>query len=587
MTARLRLVVFTAGSLSPLNRVFYERLARDPRLDLAAIVVDGYARARQPLGRRIIRGVRQDGWRWLWFKAVTTAAAAANKAAVALFDRTHRPVRTETYETLARDTGIAVHHVVDIHGEESLALIRSLRPQLGAIVGGRILRDPVVSIPEYGTLNIHKRKVPDYRGGGPVGYWEVLAGESSIGVTIHYATSKVDEGDVVAEATVPVEECDTLESLRIKADLTGARLYHEALRSIAGGRRQGTPQDPRQGRTYRAPSEFRVWQLERRLRKNAARRMPALRTRASALVRARVLLQYALVSPLLLWWRRRLQSQRRSPVCILFYHLVANRPLNHMCLPLEEFVRQMEFLRRYHPLLSLEKATERLDRDESDEVAVAVTFDDGYRDNVWAIEYLRYFGIPACFFVSIAHVLDGSPFEHDRRRGFEGALPMTPAEVRSLAADGFEVGSHGLHHEDFGTLNADAAERVLSESRRIIGDVTGAPPDHFSFPKGQPGTNITAASFAAALRHYRHLYSAYGGYNIPGRHRGPHLLRVGNPADILDLAEIMDGYTGLRQCLFGNAWGFKTSALAPCGLAAETGASAATQAAGVLLRSGR
>jgi peptidoglycan/xylan/chitin deacetylase (PgdA/CDA1 family)/folate-dependent phosphoribosylglycinamide formyltransferase PurN len=550
-------------------------------------VVDDYVRARQPLWRRVVRGVRQDGWRWIWFKAVTTAAAAASRAAVVLFERTHRPVPAETYETLARDTGIPVHRVADIHGEESLALIRSLRPQLGAIVGGRILRDAVVSIPEYGTLNIHKRKVPDYRGGGPVGYWEVLAGESAIGVTIHYATSKVDEGDVVAETTIPVEECDTLESLRIKADLAGAGLYYEALRTIAGGRRQGTPQDPRQGHTYRAPSECRVWQLERRLRKHAARRMPALRTRPSAAVRARVLLQYALVSPLLHWWRRRLQSQRRSPVCILFYHLVANRPLNHMCLPLEEFVRQMEFLRRYHPLLSLAQAAGRLGRDESNEVAVAVTFDDGYRDNVWAIEYLRYFGIPACFFVSIAHVLDGSPFEHDRRRGFEGALPMTPADVEKLAADGFEVGSHGLHHEDFGTLDAAAAEQVLSESRRLIGEVTGSRPDHFSFPKGQPGTNITAASFAAALRHYRQIYSAYGGYNVPGRQSGPHLLRVGNPADILDLAEILDGYTGLRQCLLGNAWGFKTSALAPCGPAAESGATAAAQPGGVLLGSGR
>src|SRR5439155_1773189 len=294
-------------------------------------------------------------------------------------------------------------------------------------------------------------------------------GESSIGVTIHYATAKVDEGDVVAEATIPVEECDTLASLCIKADLTGAELYHHAIRTIAGGRRQGTPQDPRQGRTYRAPSEFRVWQLERQLRKKAAGRMPALRTRASGLVRARVLLQYALVSPLLLWWRQRLQSQRRSPVCILFYHLVANRPLNHMCLPLEEFVGQMDFLRRYHPVLSLAQVAGRLGGNESDEVAVAVTFDDGYRDNVWAIEYLRYFGIPACFFVSIAHVLDGSPFEHDRRRGFDSALPLTPGDLQKLAADGLEVGSHGLHHEDFGTLDAAPRAARAGDGNRYRG----------------------------------------------------------------------------------------------------------------------
>jgi peptidoglycan/xylan/chitin deacetylase (PgdA/CDA1 family) len=260
--------------------------------------------------------------------------------------------------------------------------------------------------------------------------------------------------------------------------------------------------------------------------------------------------------------RRRLRMRRSSPVCILFYHLVANRPLNHMCLPLEHFVRQMAFLRRHFRLVSLEQATERL-ASGSDEVAVAITFDDGYRDNVWAIEYLRQLEIPACFFVSIGHVRDGRGFEHDRQRGFETALPFVEADVRRLAEEGFEVGYHGLHHEDFGTLDPETAERVLSESRRTIAETTGAAPDHFSFPKGQRGINITPESFQAALRHYRHVYSAYGGYNIPGRQTEKHLLRLANPAGVVDLAMTLDGYTGLRQCLLGNAWGVKTSTLPP------------------------
>jgi peptidoglycan/xylan/chitin deacetylase (PgdA/CDA1 family) len=586
MSTRLRLVVFTAGPLTAVNRVFYERLARDPLLEVRAIVVDGYVRSRGPLWWRLVRGVRADGWHWLWFKAVTTAGALARKAALALFERLHRPVREESYRTLAIDTGIAVHHVADIHGAESLALIRSLRPHLGVIVGGRILRDAATQIPEYGTLSLQKGKVPEYSGGGPVGYWEVMAGEGSIGLSVHYTTAQVDTGDLLGKVTIPIEECDTLESLRVKADLAGARLYHDVIRAVASGGRPAIPSDTHRRQTYGTPGEFRIWQLERQLRLRAARRMPLLRVQPPRLVRARVLLQYVLVSPLLFWTRRRLQKQRRAPVCILFYHLVANRPLNHMCLPLEQFVEQMEFLRRYYPLLSLEQATARLGRDGSDEVAVAVTFDDGYRDNAWAVEYLRYFGIPACFFVSIGHVLDGTPFEHDRHRGFEQALPLTRADLRRLAAEGFEVGSHGLYHEDFGTLDADATERVLSESRRLIGEVTGSPPDHFSFPKGQPGTNITAGSFAAAARQYRHLCSAYGGYNIPGPQSGQHLLRVCNPADVLELEAIVDGYTGLRQCLTGNAWGSRTSALAPHMAGTKSGPRAVPRL-GWLLRSGR
>jgi len=561
MSERLRLVVFTSGPLSAVNRVFYERLARDPRLELAGIVVDGYARPRKPLLARIRRGVQQDGWAWLWFKAVVTAEVLGRRAALGLFERLHPAAGEVSYESLSRDTGIPVHHVPDIHAEEALALVRGLRPQLGVIAGTRILHETVIGIPELGTLNIHKRKVPDYRGGGPVGYWEVLAGESSIGVTIHYATTQVDEGDVMAEASIPIEECDTLASLRIKADLVGAQRYHEAILKVAGGERQGRPQDPRLGRTYRAPSEYRVWRLERKLRQGAMRRMPALGARPGALTRARLLLQYTLLSPLLLSIRGRLARQRRLPVCVLFYHLVSNRPLNHMCLPLEEFVRQVQFLRRYYRLVSLDEAAGRL-QEPGGEIAVAITFDDGYRDNTWAIEFLRYFGLPAAFFVSIGHVRDGSPFEHDLVRGFTEASPMQLADLKRLAADGFVVGSHAIHHENLGALEPAAAERVLAESRRLIGEATGSPPDHFSFPKGQRGTNITAGAFAAATRHYRHVYSAYGGYNFPGQ-AVRHMVRLGNPADVLDLAATLDGYTGLRQCLAGNAWGLKSAALAP------------------------
>ena len=560
MNDRLRLVVFTAGPLSPLDRTFYERLARDPLVDLRAIIVDQYVRPRRPLLARIRRGLRQDGWGWLWFKAMAAARGLGIEALKTLFEKLHVPAREESYAVLTRDLGVLIHHVADIHGDEGLSLIHSLRPQLGVIVGGRILSDGVISIAEYGTLNIHKRRVPDYRGSGPIGYWEMLAGESSIGITIHYATSKVDAGDVVAEATIPIEECDTLASLRIKADLVGARLYHEAICKVARGDRKGTPQGDHERPPYRQPSEYRVYRLEKELQRRARRRMPFLSAQPGTIVRTRVLLQYALLLPLLTAMRRRFARERRSPVSILFYHLVANRPLNHMCLPLEDFVRQMEFLRRYYRLVILREAIERLQGCGGEDVTVAITFDDGYRDNTWAIEYMRSLGIPAAFFISIGHVLDGSRFEHDLRRGFKDALPMQREDVQRLAAEGFMVGSHGLHHEDLGALDPSATERVLAESSQLLAETLGSPPESFSFPWGHRGKSITAETYAAASRHYRYVYSADAGYNFPGADVGC-LFRLCNPANVVELAAILDGYTGFRQCLAGNAWGLKTSAL--------------------------
>ena len=560
---RLGVVVFTGGPLSDVNRVFFERLARDPLLRLEAIMVDGYARPRRPLAVRVLRGIRRDGWRWLLFKLVTLTGALARAAAALVFDLAHpRAGSDESYEALERTTGVRVHRVADIQSEESLALIRSLRPQLGVIVGGRIFSDALITIPEHGTLNIHKRKVPEYRGGGPVGYWEILAGERSIGVTIHYATSHVDAGPVLAEATIPIEECDTLESLAVKADITGARLYHDAIRRVASGDRGAVAQDSSGGTTYRSPGDLDVWRLRRRLRRQARRAMPGAQDSPSWLVRGRVLAQYLTLLPWLIHVRRRLVARHRAPICIFFYHVVANRPVNHLCLPLEEFAGQMAFLRRYYEIVSLDEAVGRLRSERTGRIAAAITFDDGYRDNGWAIEYLRYFGIPAAFFVSAGHVREGTRFEHDRRRGFEGALPMGEAEIRSLAADGFLIGSHGVYHEDFGTLDAAAAEQVLRRSPGMIADMSGRIPEHFSFPKGQRGVNITRESFELATKHFRYVYSAYGGYNFPHADLR-HFRRVGHAGDVLELAMVMDGYTGFRQCVAGNAWGIATEALPP------------------------
>src|SRR5262249_16000784 len=216
-----------------------------------------------------------------------------------------------------------------------------------------------------------------------------------------------------------------------------------------------------------------------------------------------------------------------------------------------------------YKLISLDEMVERLRSGKNERVSASITFDDGYKDNAWAIEYLQYFGIPASFFVSVGHIRDGSAFEHDHRRGFHGAPPISQADVRRLASEGFIVGSHAIYHEDFGRLDAVTADAVLRESREAIGHLTERAPEHFSFPKGQWGTNITVETFAAAKKYYPYLYSAYGGYNHPRVNRR-HFSRIANPTALLELVMTMDGYSGFRRCLRGDAWGIETDARVPC-----------------------
>jgi peptidoglycan/xylan/chitin deacetylase (PgdA/CDA1 family) len=78
--------------------------------------------------------------------------------------------------------------------------------------------------------------------------------------------------------------------------------------------------------------------------------------------------------------------------------------------------------------------------------------------------------------------------------------PLTWESVRSLAASGVEIGSHGVAHE----LHHDAQpESVrageLVESKRIIETLTGKPCRYFSFPNGasvaESGRELKAAGY--------------------------------------------------------------------------------------------
>jgi len=268
------------------------------------------------------------------------------------------------------------------------------------------------------------------------------------------------------------------------------------------------------------------------------------------------------VLPFLLAVKKRLVRGHRAPICVLSYHVGADRRVNHPCLPLEAFVRQVEFLRKYYAVVSLDEAVERLRSGKNDQIAASIILDGECWDNAWAIEYLRYFGIPAGVFVSIGHVRDGRAFEHDRRRGLEGVAPMSEAELRRFVADGFSIGLHGVRQEELGTPDPTSADRLLRESCEGIRAACGQAPAYFSFPKEQRGAGLTEDAFDLATEHFPYVFSAYRGYCFPqvGRRRFP---RMDYPTDECELAMLMDGYTGFRSCLAGDVWGLKTEAVAP------------------------
>jgi peptidoglycan/xylan/chitin deacetylase (PgdA/CDA1 family) len=118
---------------------------------------------------------------------------------------------------------------------------------------------------------------------------------------------------------------------------------------------------------------------------------------------------------------------------------------------------------------------------------VAVTFDDGYRDNLTrAAPVLQRHGIPFTVFVC-------SAFLHDTSGNF-----LTVAGLRELAAlPGVSIGSHGATHVPLNGLDDARLHDELRSSKAALEDATGRPVQSISYPHGAVDRRVRDAAAAA------------------------------------------------------------------------------------------
>lgn len=130
--------------------------------------------------------------------------------------------------------------------------IRSLRPDVIAVLGSSVIGKDLISIPSTAMINIHSGLSPYYRGTWSYG-WPIVNREPEyIGVTLHHINEGIDTGDIIFQTKPLLERGDDLNSIFLKVIAEGIELMVKAIDEISNkGSIVSHAQSRDTGRLYR------------------------------------------------------------------------------------------------------------------------------------------------------------------------------------------------------------------------------------------------------------------------------------------------------------------------------------------------
>ncbi|MEW9094137.1 MAG: polysaccharide deacetylase family protein [Clostridiaceae bacterium] len=162
-------------------------------------------------------------------------------------------------------------------------------------------------------------------------------------------------------------------------------------------------------------------------------------------------------------------------VCILMYHSIGYEKNNGLRMPEEQFRKQMKYINDngYTTLTMDELYSFFIENKPIPKKSLVITFDDGYLDNYkYAYPILKEFNLKATIFVIASNI------DKDNRS-------MNSQQLKELQANGIDIQSHTLNHEELNKLSYEKQLQTLKESKEIIEKNLDKKINYIAYPYGR------------------------------------------------------------------------------------------------------
>jgi len=146
----------------------------------------------------------------------------------------------------------------------------------------------------------------------------------------------------------------------------------------------------------------------------------------------------------------------------------------------KEFEKQMKYLSLQYEFVSLsEVAAHVRGKKTISNPAVAITFDDGYKNVLSVVPIMRKLKISPTMFV-ITHRGKENTSELQTKRDF-----LSVADLKTLLKNGWEIGSHTRTHPDMAQLNKKQIQDEVQGSKKELQHALKTQVSSIAFPKGK------------------------------------------------------------------------------------------------------
>ena len=162
---------------------------------------------------------------------------------------------------------------------------------------------------------------------------------------------------------------------------------------------------------------------------------------------------------------------------------------------LEAFERQMDFLAQHRRVVTLAEAV--AGPRDGGAPAVAITFDDGYRSVLeCAVPVLEDHNFPATIFVPTKWLGDHNRWDPPSRCPLS---IMDVDELRTAAARGFSIETHGHEHRHLEGASEEIAAADIAASLAVLGKIQESAVRFLAYPFSHGSPDAQRAAQAAGL----------------------------------------------------------------------------------------